>query len=578
MSVEHREAVKRLNATVAHAVAAGLKRHGVTEFFGQSIPSSVILAACEMGLRQVGYRAENAGGAMADGYARIARRIGVVMAQNGPAATLLVPPLAEALKASVPVLALVQEVDRRSADRNAFQELDHTALFSGVSKWLRRVDHASRIDDYLDMAIAAATSGRPGPAVLLLPFDLLHEAEVERAERHAVLGTCPLDRVVAEPARIDAAAELIAQAKRPLVIAGGGIHLSDAAAELVELQDKAHLPVATTVMGKGAVDEHHPLSLGVATYFMGKGGMARHQRGLIDEADLVLLAGTRTNQNGTDSWTLYPRSARYIHLDIDGQEVGRNYESVRLVGDAKATLAALTRRLTELDLGRHRARRAGLERRIAEGRAAHQTEAAALLASNQAPIRPERIMAELDRKLTANTIIVADASYASIWIANYLTARHAGSRFLTPRGIAGLGWGLPMALGAKIAAPGSPVICVAGDGGFGHCWAELETARRMNVPLVLIVLNNGVLGYQRDAEYVRYRASTDAVDFTAVDHAGIARCCGCDGHRIERPEELAPALEDALSADRLTLLDVIVDPLARPPLTFYKDTFPWAGG
>ena len=346
MSSAHRDAIARLKATVAHAVAAGLKRHGVTAFFGQSIPTSVILAATEMGIRQVGYRTENAGGAMADGYARIARRIGVVMAQNGPAATLLVPPLAEALKASVPVLALVQEVDRRSANRNAFQELDHLALFAGVAKWVRKVEHAGWIDADLDMAIIAATSGRPGPAVLLLPFDLLHETYKPHSDRGNALGPYPLDRPVAEPTRIDEAAAALAGAERPIVIAGGGIHLADATPELTQLIDTAGLPVATTVMGKGAVDEGHDLSLGVAAYFLGPGGMARHHRPMIDEADVVLLAGTRTNQNGTDSWTLYPRQARFIHLDIDGQEIGRNYEAMRLVGDAKSTLTALVARIS----------------------------------------------------------------------------------------------------------------------------------------------------------------------------------------------------------------------------------------
>src|SRR4051812_4278536 len=207
------------NKTVAERIALALKRHGVEIIFGQSLPSAVILAAETIGIRQVAYRQENMGGAMADGYARVSGRIAVVAAQNGPAATLLVPPLAEALKASVPVVALVQEVPRDQADRNAFQELDHVDLFRGVAKWIRRLDVPARVDDYVDMAFTAAASGRPGPAVLLLPADVLSMETAEEAStiprRRLDLGRFPLDRAVPDPAAVDAAADLLANADSP---------------------------------------------------------------------------------------------------------------------------------------------------------------------------------------------------------------------------------------------------------------------------------------------------------------------------------------------------------------------------
>src|SRR5690349_14302797 len=212
------------NATVALRLAEAFARHGVTLTFGQSLPSAFHLAAPHVGIDQKVYRQENAGGAMADGYARVTRKVGVVTAQNGPAATLLVAPLAEALKSSVPVVALVQEVDRPDLDRNAFQELDHIALFAGCTKWVRRVTEVSRVEDYVDMAFAAATGGRPGPAVLLLPADLLREPAAPSSGRRVSLGTYPLDRVAADPSRLDEATELLATAKNPIVMAGGGVH------------------------------------------------------------------------------------------------------------------------------------------------------------------------------------------------------------------------------------------------------------------------------------------------------------------------------------------------------------------
>jgi acetolactate synthase-1/2/3 large subunit len=296
--------------------------------------------ACEaLGIRQIAYRQENTGGYMADAYARTTGKVAVVTAQNGPAATILVPPLAEALKASIPIVALVQEVARDQTDRNAFQELNHTNLFSACAKWVRTVSVASRVEDYIDMAFTTAASGRPGPAVLMLPADLLTESYGSDARRRQSLGTFPLDRMVPDPDCIAEAALLLAEAKSPLIIAGGGVHVSGAATALAELQDSCALPVATTVMGKGTVSETHPLSVGVVGYFMGTNSRTRHQRELVTDADVVLLVGNRTNQNGTDSWSLYPPDARYIQIDIDGDEIGRNYEAtVRLLGDAKLAL------------------------------------------------------------------------------------------------------------------------------------------------------------------------------------------------------------------------------------------------
>ena len=556
----------------AHILARALKRHGVEVLFGQSLPSALHLVLREFGMRQFAYRTENAGAAMADGYARASQKVGVVTAQNGPAAALLAPGLAEALKASVPVVAIVQDVRRTQTDKNAFQDLDHLDIFRGCAKWVRRVSELSRIEDYVDMAFTAAAGGRPGPAVLMVPQDLLQEAVTSDTgeQRHDSLGSYPLDRCVADPQRIVEAARLLAQAQYPLIVAGGGVHLSAAHEALAQLQEMAGLPVATTSMGKGAVAETHPLSLGVIGYFMGTRGMARHMRALIDRADCVLFVGDRTNQGGTDSWTLFPKTARYIHIDIDAQEVGRNYEALRLVGDAKLTLEALTESMTNLDLGKRRTARAEVEQEIAVGKKAFQNEAQAMLKSEAVPIRPERLMRDLCTVLTSDAQIVTDASYASIWALNYLTAQSAGQRFLTGRGLAGLGWGLPAALGAKVAHPSREVICITGDGGFAHMWAELETAVRMNTKVIVIVLNNQILGYQWHAEEVLYGNHTDACQLSPVDHAAIARACGCKGVRIENPADFKPALERAMKSPLTTLIDVMIDPKAYPPITLYE--------
>jgi acetolactate synthase-1/2/3 large subunit len=558
-------------STVSDVIATALARHRVEVTFGQSLPSAVQLALSDRSIRQFAYRTENAGSYMADAYARISRKVGVVTAQNGPAATLLVPGLAEALKASVPIVALVQDVPMRYVGKNAFQEFDHARLFSSCTKWFARLDDPHRVDDYVDAAFTAAASGRAGPSVLMLPMDLQVMPAISSPSRAASLGTFPLDRTVPAPDAVARAAEVLRVARNPVVVAGGGIHLSDASEELARLQEVASLPVATTVMGKGSVSETHALTMGVAGYLMGRHGATQPVRGLIEDADVVLLVGTRTNQNGTDTYSLFNPEATFIHIDVDPTEIGRNFEALRLVGDAKLALVALTAALEAGDLGQRRAARNAVEAAIARGREVHEQSVAGLLASTASPVRPERLMAEMRRVLTGDTIVCADASYSSVWTANYLRAAGPGARFLSPRGLAGLGWGMPMAMGAKVAAPDATVLALVGDGGFAHVWSELETAVRTHTPVVVTVLNNGVLGYQKDAEDCRHGRHTDACYFQPVDHAAVARACGAMGLRVERAADYAAALREAIEADVPCVIDVVTDPMAYPPLTAFDD-------
>lgn len=556
--------------TAAHAITRALIRHGVTHVFGQSIPSLLMLTCEELGITQVGYRTENAGGYMGDGFSRISGKVCVVAAQNGPAATLLVAAMGEAMKASTPMVALVQDVNRSMTDKNAFQEYDHLALFAGVTKWARVVHMASRVEEYIDMAFTIAASGRPGPVALMLPADMLQE-QGPQLVRKACLGHFPLDRAIPPRRTLAQAAQLIAKAQRPVVLAGGGVHLSGAQDALARLQELAHLPVGTTMMGKGSVSDLHPLTIGVVGAAMGVNSPTRYQRDLITEADLVLLVGNRTNQNGTDSYTLYPAGAQYIHIDIDGQEIGRNYEALRLQGDARETLDALCDALAEVDLSLRAQQRDAVQARIRDGKQRYRQEAAAVLESPASPIRPERLMTELDKQLGPQDIVVSDASYSSFWTVNYLTAQRPGQRFLTPRGMAGLGWGLPMALGARVAAPDVNIYCLSGDGGFGHVWSELETARRMQLKVVLIVLNNSTLGFSKHADNVRFGTHSTAVNFTAVDHCAVARAAGCEAIAVQDPADIAQALAQARSNSVTTLIEIRCDPNAFPPFSNYAD-------
>ena len=516
----------------SEALAVGLARHGVTLTFSQCFPVRTQHVAPKYGIRQIGFRTENAGGYMADGYARVSRHIAVLAAQSGPAATLLVPPLAEAFKASVPILALIEESAKAEADRNAFQEFDHIALFSSCSKWTRRVDRPERFDDYLDMAIVQATSGRPGPVVLILPSDFMGMEAVLSPKRTENFGYYPLDRLVPTRDRIQKAAALLASAKNPLIVAGGGVHLSDAAEEVVRLSELGAIPVATTNMGKGTIDERSPLSLGVFGNCMGNGARTQHLRSFATDADLVLLIGNRTNANGTASWSLFPPTTRFIHIDIDPFEIGRNYEALRLAGDAKATVAALLNELSEKDFPHRAANRERIGKATADARAKSAAFLDEIGGGRKGAVRPEYLMRVLDPILKPEDIVCADASYSTNWVSTFLNAKMTGARFLEPRGLAGLGWGMPMAMGAKLARPEANVFALVGDGGFAHCWSELEAARRLNIKVVTIVLNNQILGYQKHGEDWFMQHHSDACVFSPVDHAAIARACDCFGERV----------------------------------------------
>ena len=248
-------------------------------------------------------------------------------------------------------------------------------------------------------------------------------------------------------------------------------------------------------------------------------------------------------------------------------EIGRNYEALRLLGDAQLTLTALREAMLKLDLAPRQAARAEVAAQIAAAITDWRRLIAGVTTRDGGPVRPERVMAELEQRLEHSAIVCSDASYSSNWIITYLTAKRAGQRFLTPRGLAGLGWGLPLAIGAQVAAPDARVVCVCGDGGFGHAWAELETLRRLQLPLTLIVLNNGILGFQKHAEDALLGEHTIACDFADVDHAAIARACGVRAVRVERGQDVGPALDAAFASNQPNLIEVLTDPSAKPPLT-----------
>lgn len=558
-----------MKATFSKRIALALKKNGVTEIFGQSNPPPITLECMKLGIRQVGYRQENAGSYMAQGYAMCSGKVSVVTAQNGPAATLLVPGLAECLKAGHPVIAIVQEINRGTQDKNAFQEIDHHALFSGVAKSIKTIPTQERVEDYVDMAFVAASSGRPGPVVLLCPSEFLFDSTEYPVNEHrtAKLGHYPLDRYLTEEKIIQEAAKAIATAKNPIIYAGGGVISSGAQSILRKIQEEYSIPVATTTMGKGSIDEEHPLSIGTIGYYMGRKAYTKFLKPMIQSADLILLIGNRTNQNGTDSWTLLPQNAKYIQIDIEHVEISRNYDSMRLIGDARLTLEGLDKALKSSDTSHLHQKRKENETIIADARQKHLEEIKTSVECDSMPLRTERFLSVVEKNLEDNHIIVADSSLSSPWIANNIRAK-GERKFVFPRGMAGLGWGLPLAMGAAVAQPDRKVFCLSGDGGFAHVWSELETCKRENINVVIAILNNSILGYQKLAEISLLGDYTNVCDLGEVDHTLIAEACGVKSIKITKPEEIESAVKEAFSTKGTVLLDVYVEPTCMPGIEF----------
>jgi acetolactate synthase-1/2/3 large subunit len=514
----------------------------------------------DMGIRRVTTHGEKAAAYMADGYARAARRPGVCMAQTVGAANLAAG-LRDAHMACSAVIAITGGRQPQSKYRHAYQEIDDFPLFDAVTKFNAQIDAVERFPDLLRQAFRAATSGTPRPVHLQLRGNHGHVAE-DKAELDVIVEKrfrqIPAFRPEAESDALQAAAMKLAEAERPIIVAGGGVTSSQASLEVVELAEKLSIPVATSLNAKDTIPDDHALAVGVVgTYSRWCANRA------VAEADLVFFVGSHTGGQVTHNWQIPRPGTPVIQLDIDPEELGRNYSNhVSLLGDAKVTLQRL------IEAARPGARRDEWLRRVQTLVCEWRQEVVPLASSDAVPMRPERICAEISEFLPADAVIVADTGHAGMWTGQQLELKHPTQRFIRCAG--SLGWGFPASLGAKCALPDRPVLCFTGDGGFYYHLAELETAARFGINAVIVVNNNNSLNQEIplvDAAYggqQRGQAGEMWV-FEEVNFARIANEMGCVGIRVERPDEIRPALERAFAAGRPAVVDVVSDVNALAP-------------
>jgi len=517
----------------------------------------------EAGLQFVMTRHEQAAAHMADAYARVTGRPAVCLGTVGPGAADLVPGVYAAWADSIPMIVLTAQNQtwKSYPERGSMQSLDQVGLFAPVTKWGARVTHWQRIPELVQRAFRAATSGRPRPVHLDLHVDVLvatgDEASlplpVDAPERYRAV-----QPPVAPPELIEKAARMLVEAERPLIHPGGGALRSGAWDEVRALAEHLSAPVTTSQGACGVLPEDHPLCL-IAGGYGALGAQAA--------ADVVLLVGGRLGD--VDFWGQppywgEPGAQRLIQVDIDPESIGLNRPvDLALVGDARATLRALleeVRRLTPPKPERPE---------LAEYRATQDAWLAqfqAQAASDRAPIHPLRLIRDVRAFFPREAITIVDGGNINVW-AHYLNRVYEPRSFLWAADSGQLGTGLPYAIGAKLACPERPVYAICGDGAFGLNIQELETAARLQVPVVVVVANDRQWGMIKGAQLAAYDGAYIGVDLRDVRYDLVAQAMGCYGERVERPQEITPALERAMASGRPAVVDVVIDAQANltPP-------------
>ncbi|MDA1309855.1 MAG: thiamine pyrophosphate-binding protein [Proteobacteria bacterium] len=544
--------------TGGEALARLLRAQGIGPMFGmggfQLLP--FYDAARRLGLMHSLINDERCGTFAADAYAKVTGRVGVVDATLGPGATNLVTGLIEALNAGTPMVAIVGDSHRLHSWKNMTQESRQLEILAPAVKEVIRVEMIERLPELVRRAFQVATSGRPGPVVLDVPEDICHgtfpfdpdELDVPQAHQSA-----PSLRSRPAADAIEAAVALLTKAKRPMILAGGGVHLSGANETLEAFAETFSIPVAHTMTGKGAIACSNPLNAGLF------GRYDRIANGIMEESDCLLVVGCKLGEIATKRFTLPPAGKPIIHLEIVAEEIGRtNQPEVALWGDAREGIRDLHAAMTD-DAGRQKAARAGYAKDVAKRMADWRVSVDSRLTSEEVPINMARLMHELNLGLPEDAILVADGGFAAHWGGLLYDTKRAGRGFLPDRGFASIGYGLPGAMGAALAEAG-PVVAITGDGGFNMTLGELETARRMGLDFTIIVVNNAASGYVKALQHLMYgEGAYQSSDLAETNYANAANALGCNGIRVEHPDQVAAAIAAGLAHKGTpTVIDLVV--------------------
>ena len=529
-----------------------LEREGVREIFtlhGGHLDA--IYASCSRhGFRVIDTRHEQAAAHMADGWARTTGRPGVAVVTVGPGITDAVTGVANAFMDSIPMILIGGRSPLADDDRLPLQAVDQMGLMRPITKWARSVTHTERIPEYAAAAFRHAVSGRPGPVFLELPIDVLFA----RAEEEAVEFPAhyrPEGRPGPGRQALGQALGWLAEAKRPAILAGGGVWFSQAAEELVSFAELVNTPVMTNSKARGSIPEDHPLCFG--------GFWAIHPalHAGAGSADLVILLGTRIGLFTGGRNSVIPSEARVIQVDIEAEEIGRNRNiDLGIVADCREFLGQAIGLIGNRKFDRHEEwleRLAGLRAGMS-----HRFDDA--LKPREGRIHPARMVHEIARALPPDAIVVADGGETANWMSSAWTARRPGS-FLSHGYLGCLGVGIPFALAAKAAHPERAVFCIVGDGSAGLNFAEFHTAAKHNLPVTVVVNNDQQWGMSKHGQEIMWgKGRHVATELGMVHYERAAEGLGAYGELVERAEDVGPAMKRALECGRVACLNILTDP------------------
>ena len=548
--------------TGAQTLVQMLGKYGVEYIFG--VPGDTSLALyqalydAKSEITHIMARDERSAGFMADAYARLSHRPGVAECPSGAGALYSVPGIAEANASSIPVILFTSGISMAGEGKGTITELDHHTLFESITKRSSFLKVGKKLPEEIRRAFRIATSGRPGAVHMVLPIEGMkddYDFQPRELWAEPECDNYPAYRTQAAGLVLDAVAAELPTAQRPVLVVGGGVNHSQANREVLELAEWLQAPVVTTISGQGIMPDDNPLAIGV----IGDNGFHPHAIRAVEKADLLLYLGCKVGSVSTINWTIpSPKPGlKMIQVDIDPTILGNNFDNlINVAGDVKLVLGELLSRLKAN--GQSSGPRPFVEdlNRI---RREFWQEAEAELNSEAMPLKPQRVINELNRHLPSPAMVISDAGTPTPYITRYLRLKGSGSRFLIPRAYGGLGYAIPAVVGAHLARPDARPVGLFGDGSLGMSSGELETLARLNIPAVLIHFNNACFGWIKALQALHCQGKFQSVDFGGGDMSPVARAFGLEAEHVETPEELMQGLERAFASERPYFLDVVTE-------------------
>jgi len=548
----------------AEALVKLLDKYEVQYIFGlcgdTSLPFYDALYRLDHSIKHILTRDERSASYMADGYARVTGKVGICEGPSGGGATYIIPGVVEANESSISLISFTSDVPRTSYGHFPLTELDQKALFKPLTKWNCVLDKSKNFAKDIRKAFKESTTGRPGSCHLALPFDIqnheIPEKEVWVDKKHTRF---PAEGKKPNINKLKKILDEIYKSKNPILICGGEVKNAFAEKELQRFVEKLNIVLATSVTGKGTLADNHPNCLGV----VGSNGGSIYTRETLNNSDLVIFLGCRAGSVTTEKWQYPDKKKKIVHIDIDPSVINANYKShISMVAEIKLTLVEANKLLKSKNFNGDQ-----IVKEVKEKKFRKFYE---LATNNDGLIKPERIIKELNDKLPKDTYVVVDPGTPCPYFAAYYNFHESGRYFITNRAHGALGYALPASIGVQIGKPKNKVVSVMGDGSFGFAVGELETAVRLKLPIIFIVISNSVYGWIKAGQKSKFEKRYFSVDFNRTDHAKVAEAYGVKSWKVQSSNELKEKINEAINYNQgPCLLDIITQPLqdANAPVT-----------